>query len=188
MPLFKNFMFSIDSNSLLVHLFCRIKWGQMYLNKTYLHVILDEASSFNSGLHVKTDVHFDLGFLIGQFNNWYLYKKKPKDSFIKSPVREILPITNDEGWPDGGHGHGCVCVSHRSFVKYFDREWLGHVILPEGLLQLLQGGSVPLPKHHQVNVTARCTTTNPDESFHIRYMNKILDKMSSLLCKTAHSL
>lgn len=54
-------------------------------------------------------------------------------------------------------------VSHRSFVKYFDREWLGHVIFPEGLLQLLQGGSVPFPKHHQVNVTAQSTTTTtPD--------------------------
>lgn len=42
-------------------------------NKTYLHIILDKACSFDSSLYVETDVHFDLGFLIGQFNNWYLY-------------------------------------------------------------------------------------------------------------------
>ena len=43
--------------------------------------------------------------------------------------------------------------THRCLVQHFDGEGLGHVVFPQGLLQLLEREAVPLPKHHQVNVT-----------------------------------
>ncbi len=42
----------------------------------YLHIFFDEASSFDARLHVKTYVHFHLGLLICQFDDWYLQNSK----------------------------------------------------------------------------------------------------------------
>lgn len=46
-----------------------------------------------------------------------------------------------------------VVTTHRSLVQHFDGERFGHIMLAKSLFQLLQRGTLPLPKDHQVNVT-----------------------------------
>lgn len=44
-------------------------------------------------------------------------------------------------------------VTHCSLVQHFNGERFRHVMLAKSLFQLLQRGALPLPEHHQVNVT-----------------------------------
>lgn len=43
--------------------------------------------------------------------------------------------------------------THCSFVQHFNGERFCHVMLTKGLFQLLERGSLPLPKHYQINIT-----------------------------------
>lgn len=63
-----------------------------------------------------------------------------------------------EGVNSGAHGLnvlvcGGAAQAYCGFVQNFDGMWTGHVVFVQGLLQFLQRGVVPFPKHHQVNVT-----------------------------------
>ena len=50
------------------------------------------------------------------------------------------------------HPH-TVATTHCSFVQHFNGARFCHIVLAKGLFQLLKWRALPLPKHHQVNVT-----------------------------------
>lgn len=57
-----------------------------------------------------------------------------------------------------------MLVTYCSLVQHFDRERFCHVMLTKSLFQLLQWGTLPFPKHHQVNITESKTQSEDQDT------------------------